>query len=118
MKDRQFLVLLALVVAAGLVMGLIAFRVSGGSATASAGAPAANATAAKSTRPAASEEADLPPQSEAPIDTAEDDSGEPRSPKGDVPEMKPPSSGDAPGTAAVEPGASGTTATMSGDGVQ
>lgn len=102
MKDRQFTVVLSLVVAAGLVMGLVAFRMTGGSPT-----PAAAVTAnASAPRPSAADEqvADQPADAVPPsTDMVGSQSGEPAPTKDDPPELKGPANGDPPGTAATEP---------------
>lgn len=103
MKDRQFMMMLGLVVAAGLVMGLIAFRVSGGSA-ATATAASANKQIGgdpNAPHPSAADEI-VPPQPDSTPQAGDSSSanGEPIATDKDVPELQGPTSGDPPGTAA------------------
>lgn len=103
MKDRQFTVILALVVAAGLVMGLVAFRMTGAGPASATTAAAANAGAA---RPSVADEqiADQPADAVPPsTETAGSQSGEPAPTTDDPPELQGPTNGDPPGTAASEP---------------
>jgi len=95
--------MLGLVVAAGLVMGLIAFRMTGGAAgvaTASVGAKAIGGDP-NAPRPSAAD-AVVDPQPETPplAPDTESQNGEPTPPAKDAPEMQGPGTGDLPGTAA------------------
>ena len=102
MKDRQFMAMLSLVVAAGLVMGLIAFRMTGGSAPV-AGETTGNSAVANPNAPrpsAADAEVDAPPVDATPLAAGTDSqNGEPAPESKDAPEMQGPGSGDPPGTA-------------------
>jgi hypothetical protein len=119
MKDRQFMVVLGLVVAAGLVMGLIAFRMSGQpaapvAAAANGAAPAdgqPHPSAADSEVASTDQPADSVPQST----ESEATSGEPSAPTKEPPEMQGPANGDPPGTAAVAPSPPAATADTSSD---
>ena len=102
MKDRQFMVVLALVVAAGLVMGLVAFRMTGGSP---AQVVAAGGTAAVANdgapHPSAADEISAQP-ADAPMameQTTSRDS-EPGIPASEPPEMRTPSPASPPDAAA------------------
>ncbi|HEX4693399.1 hypothetical protein [Sphingomonas sp.] len=102
MKDRQFTIVLALVVAAGLVMGLVAFRMTGGATNADAAAPAATSNAhapspADSETASEGQPADTVPQSE----ETGSQNGEPVAPTKEPPAMQGPGNGDPPGTAAT-----------------
>lgn len=118
MKDRQFMIVLALVVAAGLVMGLVAFRMTGGATTTTA--TAATAPAATSNAPAPSpadseadsedQPADTIPQS----DETGSQNGEPVAPTKEPPAMQGAGNGDPPGTAAT-PGAPAAVSTTPSD---
>lgn len=109
MKDRQFMTMLGLVVAAGLVMGLIAFRVSGGGPSGVAAAAAAvkpiggdpNAPHPSSADTAV--DSDSGASSLPPSPAVGSENGEP-SPTADLPEMQGPGSGDPP-SAKVDPSA-------------
>lgn len=97
--------MLGLVVAAGLVMGLITFRMTGGSAPVATAAVGNSAVGnADAPRPSAADSV-VDVQPEAPPQTTEADSqnGEPSTAK-DLPEIQGPGSGDPPGTA-VDPSA-------------
>ncbi|THD35108.1 MAG: hypothetical protein E7773_11655 [Sphingomonas sp.] len=100
MKDRQFTVILALVVAAGLVMGLIAFRMTAGAPVGVAGNAAVANDGAPHPSPAdelTTQSTDSPTLSPTPDNTQ---NAEPAVPTGEPPEMRGPGSGDPPGTAA------------------
>ena len=103
MKDRQFMVLLGLVVAAGLVMGLIAFRVTGP-------APAvqsASAGGATGKNPAVPEPYTVDVPTETQPDTqplasdAQSQNGEPVATDKDAPPMQGPTNNDPPQAAAA-----------------
>ena len=98
MKDRQFMAMLALVVAAGLVMGLIAFRMSAGGAAAAAAGNAAAATPAVSGSSASDESVEPQPDSTPRASDADSQNGEPATPTKDAPELQGPADGDPPGT--------------------
>ena len=109
MKDRQFMVILVLVVVAGLVMGLVAFRVTGS-------APAAQTASAGSTagkNPAVPEpytvEVPTETQSDAPLlaSGVPSQNGEPVATDKDAPEMQGPANGDPPQVAAAPPADAG-----------
>lgn len=101
MKDRQFMTLLALVVAAGLVMGLIAFRMTPRGSAAVATTATGNATAGTpgaSSSSTAGESVDPQPESTQPASDADSQNGEPAPQTKDAPEMQGPTDGDRPGT--------------------
>ena len=105
MKDRQFMVILGLVVAAGLVMGLIASRMTG-RAPAVETASTDNATSAKRSVPE-------PYTVEVPTETqpdalsqssgAQSQNGEPTTTDQDAPPMQGPTNGDPPPVATPAP---------------
>ena len=104
MKDRQFMIVLGLVVAAGLVMGLIAFRMTAG------GAPAATAAARvkaiggdpNAPRPSAADGVvDVQPENPPQTADAQSQNGEPSPPAKDPPDIAGPSTGDPPQVAAA-----------------
>jgi hypothetical protein len=101
MKDRQFMTVLALVVAAGLVMGLIAFRMTGGSPAVETAAAGNSALAnPNAPHPSAADAVVDPPVDAAPLASETgSQNGEPTPPAKDAPEMGGPGTGDAPGTA-------------------
>ena len=117
MKDRQFMTILGLVVAAGLVMGLIAFRMTAGTA-AVATAAQSNVAAVNpnAPRPSAADEVVDPAVVTPPLASdAQGQNGEPSLPAKDPPEMQGPGTGDAPGTAADQPQQPGAPADTPGD---
>lgn len=119
MKDRQFMVVLGLVVAAGLVMGLIAFRMTGGTAVSvAAGNAAVSNDGAPHPSPAdemAGQSADIAPASP---EAGNVQNAEPAPPTTEPPEMQGPGSGDPPGTAAAAPSQPSAPAEASGDTIQ
>lgn len=106
MKDRQFTIMLVLVIAAGLVMGLIAFRISGG-ASADTPVVAGNTAVSNDGQPhpsAADTEGAAdgqPADTIARSDDASSLNGEPPVPAKEPPPMQGSVNGDPPGTAAT-----------------
>lgn len=101
MKDRQFMAVLGLVVAAGLVMGLIAFRMTGGQASVAAAVgvrPMGGDPNAP--RPSAADEVPDQYASAAPPSAdMQAPNGEPPATTTDSPELGGPASNDPPGSA-------------------
>lgn len=113
------MVILGLVVAAGLVMGLIAFRMSIGQPALGSATPVASLGPSNAPRPsAADQEATDQPPNDLPQSTEIPQNAEPTPPKAEPPEMQGPTSGDPPGTAAAEPSQPGAPAETAGDSIQ
>ena len=100
MKDRQFMMMLALAIAAGLVIGLFAFRSTGGT-------PASGGVAATTANGAAPTNSSLPPPSDEqvaeqpvefnpPATAADAQDGGPSAPVKDPPPMQAQLVGDSP----------------------
>ncbi|MBN8814505.1 MAG: hypothetical protein J0J06_03540 [Sphingomonas sp.] len=103
MNDRQFMIMLGLVVTAGLLIGLLAFRATDGAAgvtTASAGTKLIGGDPNAPHPSAADVAVDAQPDAAPQISNAGSTNGEPTPSNEPMPEMQGPASSDPPGTAA------------------